>query len=74
MTSAQRRALDWLPADGSWRTNPGRLAAALKSLSLNHKDWVESEWGAFGPRGGRELRWRLTDRGVAVMAALQKLQ
>ena len=64
-TDAQRRALEWLPSDGTWRTNPGRLSAALSSLSLAHKGLVLSEWGDFGPRGGRVLRWRLTSVGVA---------
>lgn len=64
-TDSQRRALDWLPSDGSWRTQPGRLSAALNSLALSHKGLVQYEWGDFGPRGGRMLRWRLTSVGVA---------
>lgn len=66
LTPAQRRALDWLPSDGSWRTKPGTLVSALSSLSLSAacRGWVESQWGDSGPRGGRELRWRLTPLGV----------
>ena len=64
-TDAQQRALEWLPSDGSWRINPGRLSAALNSLSLHHRGLIVSEWGDFGPRGGRALRWRLTSAGVS---------
>ena len=71
-TTAQRNALDWLPADGSWRIKPGKLAAALNSLSLSHRGLVECEWGDFGPRGGRELRWRLTSHGVAVKSEIRE--
>ena len=63
-TDAQKRALEWLPSDGSWRLNPGRLGAALSSLALQHSGLVKSEFGYFGPRGGRALRWRLTSDGV----------
>jgi DNA-binding PadR family transcriptional regulator len=64
-TAAQKRALEWLPADGSWRINPGRLSAALNSLAL--RGVVKSEWD-FGPRGGRVLRWRLTETGMMLQA------
>ena len=41
LTEAQKRARDWLPADGSWRTDPGRLTAALSSLSIAWPRCVE---------------------------------
>lgn len=63
-TDAQKRALEWLPSDGSWKTNPGRLTGALNSLALQHPDCVKHEWGSFGPRGVSILRWRLTSDGV----------
>ena len=64
LTSARQRALAWLPADGTWKTNPGRLSVALNSLSLGWPGCVEAQWGPFGPRGGNEQRWRLTPKGV----------
>lgn len=64
LTAAQKRAIDWLPADGSWRIHPGRTVAALQSLSLVWPGCLEREWGAFGPRGGQTARWRLNSRGV----------
>lgn len=62
LTDAQQRALEWLPADGSWRMDAGRLTAALNSLSL--AGLCTGEWGDFGPRGGRALRWRRKAKGV----------
>ena len=64
LTPAQRRALEWLPANGKGRFRPGRLVAALNSLFLAHREWVNCEWGNFGPRGGREQRWYLTAAGI----------
>ena len=34
LTPAQTKAATWLPSNGSWRSNPGRLFAALNSLGL----------------------------------------
>lgn len=58
LTAAQRRASEWLPADGSWRTDPGRLTAALNSLSMAWPGRVVCEWADCGPKGGRKNRWR----------------
>ena len=69
MTKAQRRAFDWLPADGSWRVSAGhKIAPALNSLSCHFRAYVESDWGAYGPRGGFCLAWRLTPEGTAAKA------
>jgi hypothetical protein len=65
MTKAQKRALEWLPPDGSWRTKPGRLVSALNSLSLAWPHCVQDEYAQCGPRGGWMDRWRLTAEGVA---------
>jgi hypothetical protein len=69
-TQAQVKAFEWLPSDGSWRLRPGKMASALNSLWLSHEKLVESEWGDFGPRGGREVRWRLTKAGVNMKRTL----
>lgn len=63
MTKAQMKALEWLAADGSWRTNAGRLAAAISSLSLGKVGVVEHRYGQFGPRGGWVTGYRLTPLG-----------
>lgn len=69
-TKAQKKAMAWLPADDSWRINPGRTAAALHSLACYHRGLTVAEFGDFGPRGGRTMRYRLTDAGVKTFAAL----
>lgn len=69
LTEPQARALDWLPSDGAWRIHPGRLVAAISSLHGSYRELLEWEWGFFGSRGGRALRWRLTPAGVAFKAA-----
>lgn len=75
LTGPQLKALDWLPGDGSWKLNPGRLSGALNSLSLAAGSRLcrlcECEWGDFGPRGGRCQRWRLTEAGIAEKASRQ---
>lgn len=64
-TTAQLRALRWLPADGAWRNKPDRaVAAALNSLCLYHRDLAEGETGTFGARGGWVSRFRLTSDGI----------
>jgi hypothetical protein len=63
LTKAQTRALNWLPNDGSWtNVTEDRPSHALNSLSL--RKLCECEWGSFGPKGGQQLRWRLTLAGV----------
>lgn len=61
LTKAQQRALDWLPIDGSWRTDAGRLSAALNSLSL--KGYCAGAWAPCGKLGGTKMRWWLTAKG-----------
>lgn len=60
MTPAQIRALLWPPADGEWRVFAGSVLRAVNSLSLRYGRLVETEYGAFGPRGGECYRARLT--------------
>jgi hypothetical protein len=68
LTQAQRHALDWLPADGAWRTKLASNALAIHALRLGHPGIVEQESGRFGPRKGRMWRYRLTAVGVALRA------
>jgi hypothetical protein len=67
LTPAQIKAKAWIPVDGSWRSKPGRLTAALNSLSTAWPGALECEWAACGPRAGMQHRWRLTPHGVHVM-------
>jgi hypothetical protein len=62
-TAAQLRALEWLPADGSWRTKPGRLRSALASLIMYHRNLAEEQLDV-GPRGGICWRFRLKAEGI----------
>lgn len=68
LTKAQEKALEWL-SDGEWKIDAGRLVAALNSASL--QGLCDGEWGDFGARGGRKIRWRITERG---RQAVQKLK
>jgi hypothetical protein len=68
ITPAQKRAIEWLPADGSWRTDAGRLVGALSSAWLH--GFAEGEWADCGARGGRKLRWRLRPAGIVTRAEL----
>lgn len=67
LTAAQRRAVDWLPADGSWGVQivgVGRaLLAFQKCAGLG---CVECDGGNYGPRSGFAIRWRLTRAGIAI--------
>lgn len=69
LTKAQERALEWFPSDGAWRINAGKLGSAVSSFCLYHRDLSEYQWGDFGPKGGRALRFRLTTSGVRFKAA-----
>ena len=66
LTPTHRRALLWLPADGSWAVRPPRsIAPAITSLGYYHGSLVEQEWGKFGPLGGGWYRrCRLTFAGI----------
>ena len=66
MTPARIKAVEWLSSDGAWKPNPGRLMAALNSLSLAWPNCVEMRWGLFGPRGGNVQQWRLNEMGIAM--------
>lgn len=66
ITEAQRKALAWLPADGSMKTKPGKVSTALESLRLSHRGIVDKSYGDYGPRGGRMVGYRLTESGKAM--------
>ena len=72
LTAAQIKARDWLPADGAWRADAGRLSAALSSLGFAWPGCVECEWADIGPRNGRKQRWRFSDDGARVMAHVNR--
>ena len=59
MTRSQRHALEWLPGDGSWKTDAGVLSAALFRFRLAYKHHVEVE----PVPGTRKLQYRLTSTG-----------
>ncbi len=69
LTKAQAKALDWLPADGSWRGDAGQLGRAIDSLGIYHGIFVESRAGHYGLRNGWKRQYRLTPAGVAFKAA-----
>lgn len=69
-TKNQRIALEWLPADGSWAMDAGRMTAKLSSLRMYYTELINEEYGQFGARGGWKTRWRLTAAGVAARTAL----
>ena len=72
LTPAQQRALAWLPEDGSWRDQPGRLSASLWDLYL--RGIAERNWGRHGKDGRKGYRWRLTPhRNPLAFAVLSSL-
>ena len=44
MTLAQRKALEWLPADGSYKGRPRGLVRALASLSLGYPGCIRFDF------------------------------
>jgi hypothetical protein len=66
LTDAQRRAIAWLPTDGAYRANAGRLTAALNSLSVAHPTLIELESANYAVEGASERRWRLTPAGQKI--------
>lgn len=68
LTGRQLRALLFLPADGKPVINIGKMSAACDSLRAYHSGLVVAEWGDFGPRSARKLRWFLTPKGCEVAA------
>ncbi len=72
LTSAQLRALCWLPDDGTWFIKPpGTVTPGIDSLYLSRHDLCEVEWGDFGPYGGRCRRVRLTEAGVLMRKQME---
>lgn len=69
-TEPQRRALKWLPSNGSWTKILGEVAPAIDSLHLYHGTLVNVEAGSFGARGGYMRRARLTEVGMVAAREL----
>ena len=69
LTPAQMEALEWLPANGSAKAKPGRLSQAIQSLSLSFQGHVTSFGGPYGPRGGWQWMYHLTQQGQEMRAA-----
>ena len=68
LTGNQRRAMAWLPSDGSWRTGPAPSASLHASLhSLYLAGLCDMEHGKFGKRGGTCARRRLSALGLAIL-------
>ena len=72
LTPAQRRALLWLPADGSWRWRaPREVSSAVSSLWRQHRDLCTREWRG-DPGGDGVLNYRLTPAGQALRAQIER--
>ena len=69
MTKAQKRALLWLPSDGTWIAATRDIAAAVGSLQLYHNKLVEAKTGWELKKSPRDrLYYRLTLEGQAQAA------
>jgi hypothetical protein len=69
-TKAHLRALEFLPADGSWLVDPPFLRLPLLIyLDSDHPGLVITEKGSFAPSTKTCTRWRLTPAGIAAKAA-----
>lgn len=67
LTKSQRRALLFLPADGSWSGKLGLSTNSVISLASLHPDLAEIEW-RFDPAYGNYRVARLTLEGQAERA------
>lgn len=63
LTPAQRRALDWLPADGGWRSGPSEKDAAVLRRLWDREDGIV-DWAT------HRRHYRLTPAGIALKARL----
>lgn len=73
LTPSGKKALLWLHEQGGETIRAGNMSAALNSLSMTGgHQLVTGEWGDFGPRKGRALKWRLTDWGRQMAFELSK--
>jgi hypothetical protein len=66
LTPQQKRALAFLPPDGEWMDEAGRLTEALNSLAMWQPDLVRFEFKESGDR-----RWRLSKTGMKLRAAME---
>ena len=71
LTESQKRALLWLPRDGSWTTEypPGRLQTSLNSLWGYPRHLVEGIAINHDGSGGR--RYHLTPAGLAMRKEIE---
>ena len=67
LTGNQRRAMAWLPSDGSWRVGPVSVSMAASLHSLYLAGLCDMEHGKFGKRGGTCARRRLSALGLAIL-------
>lgn len=66
-TPAQRRALDWLPSDGSW-SGPADDLLRYSLDCLADMNLARAQWG------DRSTPWRLTPVGMAVKAEIERAE
>ena len=69
LTPAQRRALLWLPADGSWTKAPRSVSGALGSLVLYYGSLAEADF--LPGRQKPHYAYRLTAEGMEERRALE---
>jgi len=62
LTEPQTRALMWLT--DRWTKTDRSISAAVHSLQLSYRMLVEERTGPYGPRGGFQIQFRLTELGV----------
>lgn len=66
-TEAHRRALEWLPEDGSVGMHPARLGQALHRLAKAHPLLIDG----WHDRRDDAYRWRLTPAGIVLVKKAQ---
>ena len=71
LTPAQRRALLWLPADGSWTKAPRSMSPAVSSLVLYYPRLARAE--LIGLHHHAHYAYRLTAAGMAERAKQEEL-
>lgn len=65
LTPAQRRALEWLPADGNWDRPHREALRGLANLARWHPNLVEVRIATYVGVPGKHKNYRLTADGVA---------
>lgn len=73
LSEAQRRALSWLPDDGSWSPTRAYWQVAGQIAQFSRRSPPLTEKSIVGSNGpGNDCRWRLTPIGIQIRDFLRE--